>query len=191
MKNIFLVVISLLMLACNQQAGNAVTAIHNTASSKNTASVYQFSVAALDGGVIHFSDFKGKKILIVNTASKCGYTPQYKELEALYEKYKNKLVVVGFPANNFMNQEPGSNAEIKEFCTQNYGVTFPMAQKISVKGDDIAPIYIWLTHKEKNNVLDAEVGWNFNKFLLDEEGKLMAHVGSKVKPLDNEIVSRL
>ena len=191
MKNIFLVVISLLMLACNQQAGNAFTAVLNTISSKNNASVYQFSVAALDGGVIHFSDFKGKKILIVNTASKCGYTPQYKELEALYEKYKNKLVVVGFPANNFMNQEPGSNAEIKEFCTQNYGVTFPMAQKISVKGDDIAPIYIWLTHKEKNNVLDAEVGWNFNKFLLDEEGKLMAHFGSKVKPLDNEIVSRL
>ena len=191
MKNIFLVVISLLMLAYTNQYGNAVTAIHNTASSKNTASVYQFSVAALDGGVIHFSDFKGKKILIVNTASKCGYTPQYKELEALYEKYKNKLVVVGFPANNFMNQEPGSNAEIKEFCTQNYGVTFPMAQKISVKGDDIAPIYIWLTHKEKNNVLDAEVGWNFNKFLLDEEGKLIAHFGSKVKPLDDEIVSRL
>jgi len=191
MKQIFFVMITLLMLACNQQASNAVTAVPNTVSSKNNPSVYQFSVAALDGGVIHFSDFKGKKILIVNTASKCGYTPQYKELEALYEKYKNKLVVVGFPANNFMNQEPGSNAEIKEFCTQNYGVTFPMAQKISVKGDDIAPIYIWLTHKEKNNVLDAEVGWNFNKFLLDEEGKLIAHFGSKVKPLDDEIVSRL
>lgn len=186
-----IIVLAFIMSACNQQAGNAVATTAQKQPEKSSASVYQFSVPALEGGNIHFSDFKGKKILIVNTASKCGYTPQYKELEELYEKYKDKLVIVGFPANNFMNQEPGSNTEIKAFCTQNYGVTFPMAQKISVKGDDIAPIYLWLTHKEKNHVLDAEVSWNFNKFLLDEEGKLLAHFGSKVTPMDPAILSKL
>ena len=154
-------------------------------------SIYDFKVAALDGGTIDFASFKGKKILIVNTASECGFTPQYEGLEQLYEKYKDKLVIVGFPANNFGSQEPGSNDEIKTFCKKNYGVTFPMAAKISVKGDDVAPIYKWLCNKSENGVLDAEVGWNFNKFLLDENGKLLAHFETKVKPMDEEITGKL
>jgi glutathione peroxidase len=154
-------------------------------------SIFQFKVASLDGGTIDFSSFKGKKILVVNTASECGYTPQYKDLEALYEKYKDKLVIVGFPANNFGGQEPGTNTEIKTFCEKNYGVTFPMAAKISVKGDDTAPIYKWLTHKDQNGVLDAEIKWNFNKFLLDENGKMIAYFPSKVTPMSEEITSKL
>lgn len=154
-------------------------------------SIYNFKVEALEGGTINFADFKGKKILIVNTASKCGYTPQYEELQKLYDQYKDKLVIIGFPANNFGGQEPGTNTEIKEFCKKNYGVTFPMAAKISVKGDDMAPIYKYLTSKAENGVLDAEVKWNFGKFLLDEKGNLVEYFPSKVKPLSEEIVSKL
>ncbi len=154
-------------------------------------SIHQFKVKALDGGEIDFASFKGKKILVVNTASKCGYTPQYKELEALYAEYGNKLVIVGFPANNFGGQEPGTNAEIKTFCEKNYGVSFPMAEKISVKGEDEAPIYQWLTQKAKNGVLDANVQWNFNKFLLNEQGELIAYFPSKVSPTSTEITDRL
>lgn len=153
--------------------------------------VYGFKVEALEGGTIDFSSYKGKKILIVNTASKCGYTPQYTELQELYEKYKDKLVVIGFPANNFGGQEPGTNADIKAFCTGTYHVTFPMAAKISVKGDDTHPLYQWLTSKDKNGVLDAEIKWNFNKFLLNEKGELIAYFPSKVKPMDQEIISKL
>ena len=130
--------------------------------SDSTKSIYQFTVAGLDGGTIDFASFKGKKILVVNTASECGYTPQYKDLEALYQRYKEKLVIVGFPANNFGGQEPGSNEEIKSFCQKNYGVSFPMAAKVSVKGDDMAPIYQWLSSKALNHVMDADVKWNFN-----------------------------
>ena len=160
----------------------------STDTSKN---IYGFSVRALDGGTIDFSTFRGKKILVVNTASECGYTPQYKDLEALFEQYKDKLVIVGFPANNFGGQEPGSNEEIKSFCQKNYGVSFPMAAKISVKGDDIAPIYQWLTHKDLNGVLDAEVKWNFNKFLLDEQGRLIGYFESRVNPLSDAITGKL
>jgi glutathione peroxidase len=145
----------------------------------------------LDGSIIDFKKFKGKKILVVNTASKCGFTPQYETLEKLYEKYSDRLVIVGFPANNFKQQEPGTNQEIEEFCKKNYGVTFPMAAKVSVKGNDIAPIYKWLTTKELNGVLDAEITWNFNKFLLDEHGVLLAKFDSKVKPMDDEITKYL
>ncbi len=154
-------------------------------------SVYDFKVAGLSGDTIDFSAFKGKKILIVNTASKCGFTPQYEGLQALYEKYKDKLVIVGFPANNFFSQEPGSNENIEAFCKKNYGVTFPMAAKISVKGKDVAPIYKWLCNKDENGVMDAKISWNFNKFLLDENGKLIAHFKSNVKPMSEEIVSKL
>ena len=154
-------------------------------------SIYDFKVEALDGSNIDFAQYKGKKILIVNTASECGYTPQYEGLEALYEKYKGRLVVIGFPANNFGGQEPGSNTEIKEFCKKNYGVSFPMAAKISVKGDDIAPIYKWLCNKSENGVLDAEIKWNFNKFLLDENGKILAKFDSKVTPMSEELTSKL
>jgi glutathione peroxidase len=154
-------------------------------------SIYDFKVAGLDGGTIDFASFKGKKILVVNTASECGFTKQYEGLQALHEKYKDKLVIVGFPANNFGGQEPGTNEEIGAFCKKNYGVSFPMAAKISVKGDDAAPIYTWLCNKKENGVLDAEVGWNFNKFLLDENGKLLAHFESKVAPMSEELTGKL
>lgn len=157
----------------------------------NLPTIYHFKVASLDGGQIDFSKFKGKKILIVNTASKCGNTPQYEQLEELYKKYQGKLVIVGFPANNFGAQEPGTNEQIKEFCTKNYGVTFPMAAKVSVKGDDIAPIFNWLTHKSKNGVMDADIEWNFTKFLINEKGELEAKFFNKVNPMSEEITSHI
>lgn len=169
-------------------------------SSKNSApgvsapaapSIYQFKVDGIEGGQIDFSAFRGKKILVVNTASQCGYTPQYKELEELYQQYKEKLVIVGFPANNFGGQEPGSNADIKSFCEKNYGVSFPLAAKISVKGDDMAPVYQWLTHKTQNGVLDADIKWNFNKFLLNEKGEMIAYFPSKVTPMSADITGKL
>ena len=137
-------------------------------------SIYDFKVDALEGGQIDLSAYKGKKIMIVNTASNCGYTPQYTELEQLYKQYKDELVIIGFPANNFGGQEPGSNEEIKEFCKRNYGVTFPMAAKVSVKGDDIAPIFSFLKNEAKALGIDEPIKWNFTKFLIDEKGKLVA-----------------
>ena len=154
-------------------------------------SIYDFKVEGLNGDTIDFARFKGKKILIVNTASKCGFTPQYKGLEELYEKYKDRLVIVGFPANNFFSQEPGSNETISEFCKKNYGVSFPMAAKISVKGQHIAPIYQWLCSKEENGVMDAKISWNFNKFLLNEDGIIIAKFNSKTTPMSEEITSKL
>ncbi|HEY6956454.1 MAG TPA: glutathione peroxidase [Flavisolibacter sp.] len=155
------------------------------------APIYSFKVEGLDGGSIDFSKFKGKKIMIVNTASKCGNTPQYAELEELYEKYKDKLVIVGFPANNFGQQEPGSNDEIKAFCTKNYGVTFPMAAKVSVKGDDIAPIYKYLTDEARKLGFDDPIKWNFTKFLLDEDGKLITVIHNRTKPMSEEVLKYL
>jgi len=155
------------------------------------ASIYDFKVAGLTGGTIDFAKYKGKKILIVNTASKCGNTPQYSDLEAMYKKYQGKLVIVGFPANNFGAQEPGSNTEISEFCQKNYGVSFPMAAKISVKGDDMAPIYHWLTEKKYNNLKDSEVTWNFQKYLIDEHGNLIAVFDPRTKPMSSEIVAAI
>ncbi len=152
------------------------------------ASIYEFKVAGLEGDSIDFAQYKGKKILIVNTASKCGHTPQYEELEKLYQTYKDKLVIVGFPANNFMGQEPGDNKEIAAFCQKNYGVTFPMAAKISVKGKDMAPVYRWLTNKDYNHFQSTSVKWNFQKYLIDEEGKLVAMFPPAVKPLSEEII---
>jgi glutathione peroxidase len=154
----------------------------------NGTSIYDFKVPALDGGTIDLSTYKGKKILIVNTASKCGYTPQYDELEKLYEKYKDKLVIIGFPANNFGQQEPGTNTEIHEFCKKNYGVTFPMAEKVSVTGDDIDPLFKYLTEEAiKTGTPAPVIKWNFTKFLIDENGKLVKVFPSKVKPLSDEI----
>lgn len=153
--------------------------------------LYDFKVPSLEGSTIDFSKFKGKKVLIVNTASECGYTPQYADLQKLYEAYKSKLVIVGFPANNFGGQEPGSNTEIKEFCKKNYGVTFLMAEKVSVKGADIHPLFKWLTNKSENGVMDAEIKWNFTKFLLDEKGKLIGVYPSKVNPNSEEITKHL
>lgn len=153
--------------------------------------IHSFKVKSLNGGEIDFSKFKGKKILVVNTASKCGFTPQYEALEKLYTDYKDKLVIVGFPCNQFGGQEPGTAEEIETFCKKNYGVTFPLAEKIDVKGESIAPVYKWLCHKEENGVLDATITWNFNKFLLDENGKLLAYFPSNVTPGDEKILKYL
>ncbi|MEP6595121.1 MAG: glutathione peroxidase [Ginsengibacter sp.] len=144
-------------------------------------SIYQFKIEALDGSIIDFSKFKGKKILVVNTASKCGNTPQYDDLEKLYEKYKSKLVIVGFPANNFGAQEPGTNGEIAEFCKKNYGVTFPMAEKVSVKGDDIAPIYKYILDEAEKHGFNNPVEWNFTKFLFDENGSFLTVYHNKAR----------
>ncbi|NDC42681.1 MAG: glutathione peroxidase [Chitinophagia bacterium] len=154
-------------------------------------SIYDFKMEALDGGTINFAKYKGKKILIVNTASRCGYTPQYEGLEKLSKKYKDKLVIIGFPANNFGAQEPGTNSDIKEFCTKNYGVSFPMAAKISVKGDNIAPLYLWLTKKKYNNKMDSEVKWNFQKYLINEKGELVDVFMSSVTPDDKELAAAI
>ncbi|HTM66608.1 MAG TPA: glutathione peroxidase [Flavipsychrobacter sp.] len=154
-------------------------------------SIYDFKVDGLTGGTIDFSTFHGKKILIVNTASKCGNTPQYEELETLYEKYKDKLVIVGFPANDFLRQEPGSNEEIAAFCKKNYGVTFPMAAKITVKGKKMAPIYQWLTNEDYNGFKSSSVKWNFQKYLIDENGNLVAVFAPGVKPMSDEVMAAI
>lgn len=163
---------------------------NNTNAQDVPSSIYEFKVESLEGGTIDFNNFKGKKILIVNTASKCGFTKQYADLEELHQQYPD-LVIVGFPANNFMRQEPGSNEEIAEFCEKNYGVTFPMAAKISVKGKNQHELYTWLTHKKYNQAEDSEVKWNFQKYLISEEGKLLKVFPSKVKPTDSEITELL
>ena len=152
--------------------------------------IYGFKVKTIDGQDFDFSTLKGKKILIVNTASECGLTPQYKQLEEVYEKYKDKnFTIVGFPANNFGSQEPGTNVQIKEFCNKNYGVTFPMMEKVSVKGDDMCEIYKWLTQKEKNGVSSSTVRWNFQKYMIDEEGHLIDSVSPTRKPNCDKIIN--
>lgn len=148
-----------------------------------------FVVNDIDGNQFPLSKLKGKKVLVVNTASKCGFTPQYKDLQALYEKYKDKdFVIIGFPANNFMGQEPGTNQEIKEFCTTRFNITFPIMAKISVKGKDIHPLYQWLTQKSMNGVMDSEVKWNFQKYLIDEKGKLVDMLPPKEKPNGEKVI---
>jgi glutathione peroxidase len=154
--------------------------------------IYNFKVESIDGSKINFADYKGKKILIVNTASQCGNTPQYADLENLYKKYEGKLVIIGFPANNFHAQEPGSNKEIQEFCTKKYAVTFPMAAKISVKGDDIHPLYKWLLAESKaKHFQPEEVTWNFQKYLLDEKGNLVAVFAPKTQPMSDEVIAAI
>lgn len=155
------------------------------------ASIYDFKIEGLDGNSFLLEKYKGKKMLIVNTASKCGYTPQYKDLETLYKTYKDKLVVIGFPANNFKQQEPGTNAEIKTFCTENYGVTFPMSAKVSVKGDDIDPLFKYLCDEAEAMGIKDPIKWNFTKFLIDEHGKLIAVFPSKVSPMSQEVLKYL
>lgn len=153
-------------------------------------SFYDFQVKTLEGETFDFSSLKGKKVLVVNTASKCGLTGQYEALQALYEEYGgDNFTIIGFPANNFMSQEPGNHQEIREFCTENYGVTFPMMEKISVKGDDIHPVYLWLTQKSENGAMDSDVSWNFQKYLIDEEGNLIKMYSPRTKPDDEGIVS--
>ncbi|WP_372773432.1 glutathione peroxidase [Mangrovibacterium sp.] len=153
-------------------------------------SFHDFTVKDIEGSDFSMANLKGKKVLVVNTASKCGLTPQYKDLQALYSKYgSEKFVIIGFPANNFLGQEPGSNTEIEEFCQKNYGVTFPMMSKISVKGDNIAPIYHWLTEKSQNGKMDSSVAWNFQKYLIDENGNLVDMASPKTKPNDPKIIN--
>ncbi len=153
---------------------------------------HSFTMQNIDGQDINLAQYKGKKVLVVNTASKCGLTPQYEGLEALYEKYKDKnFVIVGFPANNFLQQEPGTNNEIKQFCSAEYNITFPMMSKISVKGDDMHPLYQWLTKKSQNGKFDADVKWNFQKFMIDENGELVDFLNPKQKPDDEKLINWL
>jgi glutathione peroxidase len=152
---------------------------------------YDFKVKTLEGKDFNFSSLKGRKVMIVNVASKCGNTPQYEDLEKMYEQYQGKLVIIGFPANNFAGQEPGSPEEIRKFCTETYGVTFPLMEKISVKGDDMHPLYKWLTSKNLNGVLDSEVTWNFQKYLIDEKGNLVDVVKPKDKVTSDKVTAWL
>jgi glutathione peroxidase len=154
-------------------------------------SIYDFKALGLSGGEINLADYKGKKILIVNTASKCGLTPQYEELEKLYQQYKDKLVVIGFPANNFMGQEPGTNETIAEFCKKNYGVTFPLAKKVSVKGKDIDPLFKYLVEQAEAKGIKDPISWNFTKFLINEKGELETVFTPKTKPLSEEVLKYL
>ena len=191
MKNVLLLAsCALLLFSCKNQPQlqKSVTNMSKPIVSKET--IYQFKVEDLSGNIFDFASLKGKKIMIVNTASKCGYTPQYEQLETLYKEYSAKgFVIIGFPANNFGSQEPGTNKEIESFCKLNYGVTFPMMSKISVKGDDMAPIYKFLTQKSKNGMKDSEVQWNFQKYLINEKGELEEMYLSATKPTDDSIIN--
>jgi len=148
---------------------------------------YALSYTSIEDKKISMSDYKGKYVLCVNVASKCGFTPQYETLEQLYQKHKDKLVILGFPCNQFLGQEPGSEEQIAEFCTKNYGVTFPLSSKIDVKGKEQHPVYSWLTMKDLNQKEDNTVSWNFNKFLISPTGEWLAYFGSKTEPLGGEI----
>ena len=179
-----------LLFSCKEQAQtDSMTGLNNKTETMIKQNVYQFIVSDLSGKEFDFAKLRGKKILIVNTASKCGLTPQYKDLEVIYEKFKDQnFVIVGFPANNFASQEPGSNEEIGAFCQKNYGVTFPMMSKVSVKGKDMCEIYKFLTDKSKNGLQDSEVEWNFQKYLINENGELEKVISPKVLPTDASIV---
>jgi len=191
MKNFAILACGLFMLfSCQNQAQTAKPA---TAKSKTKTmaaeNIYQFKVQDLYGNEFDFASLKGKKVIVVNTASKCGLTPQYKDLEALYEQYKDKgLVIVGFPANNFAEQEPGTKEDIAAFCQKNYGVSFPMMDKVSVKGADMSPVYKFLTEKSKNGLEDSEVQWNFQKYLINEKGQLEKVISPKTLVTDPEVM---
>jgi len=186
-----LFVLSAALFACSAKSSNQsnITAIMEQPTTDTT--IYDFKVAGLEGGTIDLSAYKGKKIMIVNTASFCGNTHQYADLETLYQKHKDKLIIIGFPANNFGAQEPGTNTEIKAFCTKNYGVSFPMAAKVSVKGDDIAPIFKYLVAQAAKMGVDDPIKWNFTKFLIDENGKLIAVIHNKTSVLSDEVINKL
>ncbi len=193
MKNIAFVLVALLGLSsCNQSpaVSNSNTARLAYNAEKPSKSFYDYNAKDINGDEFTMARLKGKRVLVVNTASKCGFTPQYEELQKLYAEYGgDKFEIIGFPCNQFLGQEPGTNEEIKAFCQKNYGVSFPMMDKIDVKGDNQHPIYSWLTDSELNGVDDAKVSWNFNKFLVDENGNWVAHLGSRTSPLDEEIVN--
>ncbi len=160
-----------------------------SSSKGDKKSFYDFKVKDLEGNEVDLKKYKGKKVLVVNVASECGYTPQYKELESLYKNYKDSnLVILGFPCNDFGGQEPGTAKEIKTFCEKNYGVTFPIMEKVAVKGKEAAPIYTWLQKKDENGVQDNDVKWNFNKFMISETGEWQGYLPSKIKPNDKIII---
>ncbi|MFV0541261.1 MAG: glutathione peroxidase [Aestuariibaculum sp.] len=187
-KIIQLFLFGLTVLGCRQQVSLNKKLMAGNLTDKQ--SIHQFTVKDINGNDFNFSDLSGKKIMVVNTASKCGLTPQYKQLEEVYNAYKNNgFVIVGFPANNFMGQEPGNNTEIADFCKQNYGVTFPMMGKISVKGSDMHPLYLFLTQKSENGVADSEVEWNFQKYLLNEKGQLEMIISPKTLPNTEKIIN--
>jgi glutathione peroxidase len=163
----------------------------NNVTMEPTSTIYDFVLKSIDGNEIALSQYKGKKILLVNTASECGNTPQYAELEELYKSKGDKLVILGFPANNFGGQEPGSNAEIQIFCAKNYGVTFPMFEKISVKGKDKHPLYNWLSSKELNGWNTQEPDWNFSKYLINEKGELIKFFPASLSPLSDEVLNSI
>lgn len=186
MKKFILGLISFISFACNNQKQATI----DTSSNMKKGTIYDFTVEDISGEQFSLADLKGKKVMIVNTASKCGFTPQYAGLEEIYKKYGNEdFTVIGFPANNFMSQEPGNNEEIQEFCQLNYGVTFPMMSKISVKGNDMHPLFKFLTQKELNGVSDNEVKWNFQKYLISEDGTVEHVFYSKTEPDDPEIIA--
>ncbi len=184
---VFLILVSFKNFETNKNLRiNSITEIKQEMDKEN---IYQFKVQDLYGDAFDFSTLKGKKMMIVNTASECGLTPQYKDLQKLYDTYKDKnFVIVGFPANNFGKQEPGTDTEIAEFCQQNYGVTFLMMSKISVKGDDMHPVYKFLTQKSKNGYADSEIAWNFQKYLIDEKGELVRVIQPKTLPTESSII---
>jgi len=193
MKTNFIVLVACVMLmSCQNQAQNKKETANTTTEKVMKQSIHTFKVQDIEGKEFDFATLKGKKIMVVNTASKCGLTPQYKDLQALYVEYKDKgLVIVGFPANDFIKQEPGTNEEIGAFCQKNYGVTFPMMSKITVKGKEMHPIYQFLTQKAKNGLEDSEVEWNFQKYLLNENGELEKVISPRTNPNDKEILEWL
>ena len=162
------------------------------ASADMPASIYEIGVTSIDGRETSLADFRGEVLLVVNVASRCGFTPQYEGLQALHERLGERgLRVLGFPANNFLSQEPGSDEEIREFCSANYGVSFPMFAKISVKGEDIHPLYRFLTGGQGHKKFSGDIGWNFNKFLIDREGNIVGRFGARTKPESDEIVAAI
>jgi glutathione peroxidase len=187
MKKSLFISIIIILVSCQKNAQNTPQPIEKNMEKQT---IYQFKVDDISGNTFDFANLKGKKVMIVNTASECGLTPQYRDLELIYNEYKNQdFIIVGFPANNFGAQEPGTNSQIASFCQKNYGVSFPMMSKISVKGNDMHPLYRFLTQKEKNGVEDSEVQWNFQKFLINERGELEKVIAPSVIPTDDQIIS--
>jgi glutathione peroxidase len=189
-KLLFFTTVIFSLYSCQNQAQPKKIETSDIITPMTKETIYQYKVEDLSGKTFDFSTLKGKKVIIVNTASKCGLTPQYKDLELVYKEYKDKgLVIVGFPANNFASQEPGTNEEIATFCQMNYGVTFPMMDKVSVKGDDMAAIYQFLTQKSKNGLQDSSVEWNFQKYLINENGELEKVISPRVLVTDPEVIN--
>lgn len=189
MKKLIGLLCASLLLSCQNQAQNKMAVETKTTTPMEKQNIYQFKVTDISGNEFDMASLKGKKVMIVNTASKCGLTPQYKELEALYKQYKDQnFVVVGFPANNFASQEPGTDKEIASFCQLNYGVSFPMMSKVSVKGTDMCALYQFLTQKAKNGLQDSEVEWNFQKYLINAQGELEKVIQPQVLPNDSSVV---